>query len=237
MPKLPYYTQAYLDSKLTVAIKALSCKAASLAAQWRFGSINMIDQKKLEICYAQVECAKTFSILEKSATAISRVTADGATDVDSTILVNSVTISDSFLYGTTAATTATAIAAAINSLTSVPDYTATSLGTEITITAVTEGSTPNGLAITESGGDVTIVSEYFHSGQDGVTANNITEDELDFIFDNIASFTGCCYMSTLNASLPITAPNIIVTLNSGPSMQLNTLSFIELNSLQFIDIQ
>jgi hypothetical protein len=51
-------------------------------------------------------------------------------------------------YDTDPVTTATAIAAAINSHTSTPDYSATSSGTQVNIIAATAGAASNGLSVT-----------------------------------------------------------------------------------------
>ena len=233
----PYYTQAYLSSKLDIAVEALACKAASLAKKWRYGSIGKIEQKQLEVCLAQLSCIKTFGILERNSTGLLIVTADGGTNVDSTILVNGVTISNAFRYTTDNSTTAALIADAINNNVSTPEYTAKSFGSNIEITATIAGVLPNGLAVTQAGGDVTVALEYLHSGQDGVTSNNMTEAELDFMFDNIAEFTGCCYMGAMNNVGALSpAQGIILVSNAGPSIQLNTLANLQLNTLQLIPV-
>jgi hypothetical protein len=75
----------------------------------------------------------------------------GGTDATSTLdlLVNGVSImAAAVTYDTDPVTTATAIAAAINSHTSTPDYSATSSGTQVNIIAATAGAASNGLSVT-----------------------------------------------------------------------------------------
>jgi hypothetical protein len=75
----------------------------------------------------------------------------GGTDATSTIslLVNGVDIMGAAVtYDTDPVTTATAIAALINSHTSTPDYSATSSGTQVNIIAAAAGAASNGLSVT-----------------------------------------------------------------------------------------
>lgn len=70
-------------------------------------------------------------------------------------------------------TTATAVAAAINSAASTPDYTATASGVRVTITAVTPGSALNGQGVSVTvGGDVVIGNgTAFAGGADNATSS------------------------------------------------------------------
>lgn len=77
-------------------------------------------------------------------------------------------------------TTAAAVAAAITSHTSTPDYTAASDGDMVTITAVTPGTAANGrvLAVTP-GGDVTVGSIVSFAGGADVATSRITDIKID----------------------------------------------------------
>jgi len=74
--------------------------------------------------------------------------ATGAAGSIDTLTVNGVSIiSGAVNYVTSLAATATALAANINAHTSVPDYTASAVGTTVTITAATAGVGPNGFVV------------------------------------------------------------------------------------------
>lgn len=73
------------------------------------------------------------------------------------------------------ATTAAAVAAAINSFASTPDYTATSVGQSVVITAATTGTAVNGKAIVVVvGGTATVGSVTTMSGGAEATASSVT---------------------------------------------------------------
>ena len=74
--------------------------------------------------------------------------ATGAAGSIDTLTVNGVSIiSGAVSFVTSLAATATALAANINAHTSVPDYTASAVGTTVTITAVTGGTGSNGFVV------------------------------------------------------------------------------------------
>ena len=232
---LQHYNSNDLAVRTAVAACAIGCKAASAAKKWRQGSITFCEQKGLEISVAQLNVIRSgFSILLLPATSTVTVLGDGATSTPSTISVNGVVISDTFLYDTDNNTTAIAIAAAINSLTSVPDYTATVAGAIVTITAVTAGATINTTAVTTTGGDVTIAATFMTGGQDGVLAadNVLTEAEVEHMFNNIAEYTGCCYASLgygYEAAQSTVKLGVPVQLNTGNNLLLNTGNPVRLN--------
>ncbi len=193
---LQHYNFNDLYVRTAIAACAIGCQAAILAKKWRQGSISYCEQKQLEIAISQLELIRCgFSILELPGKSNVTVTADGLTGTPSHITINGVIVSDTFLYDTDNTTTASAIADAVNSLTSVPNYTAVSAGSKVTITAVDNGATINGTTVAIVGGDVTASTEFMNGGQDGVAAtkNNFTEEQVEFMFNNISEFTGCCY--------------------------------------------
>jgi hypothetical protein len=232
--KLQHYTSQDLEVRTAVAACAIGCTAAKLSKKLRYGSLTYCEQKNLEIAVNQMNCIRTFEVLALPAYGTITVTGDGGTDVPSKILVNGVIVSTEFLYSTDNNTTAAQIASAINSLDSSPNYTATSVQNVVTITAVDKGASQNNLTITQDGGDVNVSTTFMTSGQDGVEPedNNITEYELEAMFNNISEFTGCCYAPLGYGYEPESDPNrlgiilklntgIDVTLNAGPEVRLN----------------
>lgn len=235
------YNQNDIDVRTAVAAWGLACKASEIAKRARFGSPNALEEKKLQMCIAQLDWIRHYKILSNAASAIINITADGATDVASHLLVDGVQISNTFLYTTDGSTTAQLIADAVNDYTSTPEYTAVARGTNVEITTVTKDSSKNGLAVTQSGGDVTFTSEYFHGGQNGVEAedNYLSEDKLSCLFDNIAEFTKCGYapVGYKYVTESTTTPDgVILTLNDGSSLLYNTTIPIQLNTLQLINV-
>lgn len=189
------YTPADLNSRTAVAMCGIGCLAANMAKKSRYGSITFCEQKQLEMVVAQFQCIRTWNVVALPGEAVIKVTTDGGTDTDTTILVNGVTISNPYLYTVDDETTAKEIADAINSFTSTPDYTAIATGDSVTITSVIKGSLTNGHQVTTVGGDVIIKAEAFNGGQNGVEAedNHLTQEQVEHMFNNIAQATGCCY--------------------------------------------
>jgi hypothetical protein len=220
------YTADDITVRTAVAACALACKASEMATKLRFGSNSAEEQKKLEVCIAQLNCVRNYQAVETTATGIINVTADGGTDADTTITINGVTATGSFRYTTDDDTTAGVIATAFAAITSTPNYTAVASGSNVIITPDTAGSTPNGYQVLAVGGDVTITAEYLHGGQDGVssTSNHITEVQLDHIFNNIAKFTGCCYapLGTKYKPAPSEGKSLeSITFTDGSSLELS----------------
>ena len=234
------YNQNDIDVRTAVAAHGIACKASAIAKRARLGSSDALEEKKLQMCVAQLDWIRHYKILAASSHSTINITADGGTDVSSHLVVDSVQISETFLFTTDAATTAQVIADAINNYTSTPEYTAVVRGTAVDIITTTKDSSKNGLAVTQVGGDVTFTAEYFNGGQDGVEAsdNYLTEDQLSCLFDNIAEFTGCCYAPigyNYKTESNIAPQGVIMTLNSGTSLLYNTTVPIQLNTLQLIN--
>lgn len=77
-------------------------------------------------------------------------------------------------------TTAAAVATAINSHTSSPDYTATTDGDTVTITAVTPGTAANGRVLTVTpGGDAAVGSIFSFAGGTAAATSRITDIKID----------------------------------------------------------
>lgn len=151
-----------------------------------------------------------------SATASFRVTggtSDSGNEITS-ITANGVALTASSVAHTgDNVTTAAAVATAINGHTSTPDYSATSDGDTVTITAVTAGTAANGrvLAVTP-GGDVTVGSvANFAGGTDAVTSS-ITNIQIDgvaiiaspvsYVTDNPTTATAIAAAITADVSTP-----------------------------------
>lgn len=231
---LQHYNSNDLATRTAVAACAIACKAVILAKKLRQGSTEYCDMKAFEVAVHQFNCIRCgFSVLELPASTKITVTADGGTNVDTTITINGVTVSNAFRYDTDNTTTAQAIADAINNYTSSPDYTATVLNNVVTVTAVTKGGAINQAAVALVGGDVTASAEFMNGGQDGVDAadNILTEEQVEHMFNNIAEFTGCCYapLGYGYESTPTPKLGVPLALNAGGYVLLNTGNPVRLN--------
>jgi len=233
---LQHYNSNDLYIRTAIAACAIGCQAAILAKKWRQGSITFCEQKQLEIATSQLSIIRCgFSVLILPSTTTITVTADGATSVASYITIDGVTVSDMFLYDIDNETTAIAIANAINNFTLLPDYTAVVSGDVVTVTAVTSGATINGATVAVVGGDVVAATEFMNGGQDGVLPeeNNLTETQVEFMFNNIATFTGCCYAPLgygYEDAEDTTALGTPLLLNTGIPLALNTGDPLRLNT-------
>jgi hypothetical protein len=232
--ELQHYNSQDLEVRTAIASCSIACTAAGLAKKWRYGSLTTCEEKQLEIVVAQLNYLRCgFTILLLPATTTITVLSDGATDVASHVTIDGVTVSDTFLYGVDNNSTADSIADAINNYTTLPDYTATVKGDIVTVTAVLGGSAINTTAVAIVGGDVVAATQFMNGGQNGVLEedNVLTETEVEYIFNNIAKFTGCCYAplgygyeSAQGDSLGIT-----IRLNTGADLLLNTGDPVRLN--------
>ncbi|MBI2240294.1 MAG: hypothetical protein HYU59_05760 [Magnetospirillum gryphiswaldense] len=98
-----------------------------------------------------------------------------------TITIDGVAIiSGAISFGASTADTASAIASAINSHTSSPDYTASANGQTVTVTAAATGPTVNGKAvIVTTGGDVTVGNSQVMAGGADIAASALTALTVD----------------------------------------------------------
>jgi hypothetical protein len=115
-------------------------------------------------------------------------------------------------------TTAQAVADAINSTVSAPEYTATSVGGQVIITAAVAGATPNGLAVLPvAGGTATVGGiENMANGADATTSalTVLRVDSVDVIsapvlWDGSAEATATAIAAAINAA--ISAPEYTAT--------------------------
>lgn len=105
------------------------------------------------------------------------------------------------------ATTAAAVANAINSNVSVPDYTAASDGQLVTITAVTPGTSPNGKAIVRTvTGDFTTGNATNMNGGAAAVSSSL----IDLKVNGVSSINSPVLWSTSNE---VTAANIAAAIN------------------------
>jgi hypothetical protein len=116
----------------------------------------------------------------------------GAANKVSSIVIDSVTITGGdILWTTSHAATATAIANAINSFISSPDYTASANAETVTITAVTTGAAINGESITVNvGGNVTVGSVQAMSGGTDAEATFVPGTYVKTIGSRMHSVSG-----------------------------------------------
>ena len=193
---LQNYNSNDLLVRTSIAANAISQLGAKIAKKLRFGSATYSEQLSFQLVVNQLNAIRRgFKTLELSAWSKLTVTGDGNTGVGTVVKVNSLTISDSFLYSENNSNTASIIAEAINNYTSSPNYIAIVLDDEVLIQAVAKGSAINNTAVTLVGGDVIADAEFMNGGQNGVdeTDNILTEYEVEQMFNNIAKFTGCKY--------------------------------------------
>jgi hypothetical protein len=114
------------------------------------------------------------------------------------------------------ASTASAVATAINSFTSTPDYTAVSSGAKVIITAVTPGPGANGriIAVNE-GGDVTTGNLQSFSGG----ANAVTSSLSDLRIDGVSIINAPVQWTTSNEETAETIASAVNSFTSSPDYQ------------------
>lgn len=109
----------------------------------------------------------------------------GAAGAVNSITVDGVNImSAPVAYTVSLAATATAVAANINAYTSSPDYSATSLGTQIFISAATAGSAPNGFAVAATTTIITTSTNDMSGGSDALVVNDLNMWMFDYQYDS-----------------------------------------------------
>ena len=109
----------------------------------------------------------------------------GAAGAVNSITVDGVNImSAPVAYTVSLTATATAVAANINAYTSVPNYSATSLGTQIFISAVTAGSAPNGFAVAATATTITTSTNDMSGGSDALIVNDLNMWMFDYQYDS-----------------------------------------------------
>jgi hypothetical protein len=139
-----------------------------------------------------------------AATGTVTLTGGASGSVDS-ITVNGVNImSGAVSFTTDLPTTAAAVVTNINLHISTPDYTATSVGPVITITAVTPGVQTNGYAVVASTTTITASDTDMVGGSDALTPSVANRWMFQSVFDSSTSY---------NALLAHVAPNGICSCN------------------------
>jgi hypothetical protein len=139
-----------------------------------------------------------------AATGTVTLTGGASGSVDS-ITVNGVNImSGAVSFTTDLPTTAAAVVTNINLHISSPDYTATSVGPVITITAVTPGVQTNGYAVVASTTTITATDTDMVGGSDALTPSVANRWMFQSVFDSSTSY---------NALLAHVAPNGICSCN------------------------
>jgi hypothetical protein len=121
-----------------------------------------------------------------SATGTVALTGGGSGSVNS-VTVNGVTItSGSVAFSVDLATTATAVAANITAYTSTPNYTAVAVGSVITITAVTSGSTTNGFVVATTLTTITATTTNMTGGSNALIVDDNNTWMFDIMFDSVS---------------------------------------------------
>lgn len=132
------------------------------------------------------------------------LTGGSSGSIDS-VTVNGVTItSGAVSYATSLTATAAALAANINAYTSTPNYTATSSGPKVTITAVTLGSATNGFAVSATLTTLTASYVDMKNGSDGLTNSTKNQWMFQYMYDSSGSS---------NSIIAHVAPNLQCTCN------------------------
>ena len=197
MNNLTTYNSNDLLVRKAVAQGGLVKLAVRAVTNARAGSLDICKQRILEMAIAQYEYIKCHSPIKTSAMGVFKPLGNTGVDISTTLSVNGVIISDTFIFTSNKITTATNIAKAIESFTSVPEYTATVVGDEVRIQSVLLGTISNGYSITLDATPVEVTYEFIHffGGQEGVLTeeNRVSEAIMDKIFNNIAEVTGCGY--------------------------------------------
>tara|TARA_R110000744_G_scaffold102085_1_gene196432 strand:+ start:72 stop:695 length:624 start_codon:yes stop_codon:yes gene_type:complete len=197
MYNLPTYNSEDLLVRTLIAASGIVKVAVNLAKHARAGSVNIAEQKALEMAVSQFELLRTYKILATSALGVFKPLTNTGSTVINTLLINSVVASGNFAIVADKTATSENIAMAINETDTVPNYTAVVVGDEVHITAATKGTASNGYDIVYSLVPGTVTSEFIHffGAQDGAAEedNLITEDTLEALFNNISNITGCGY--------------------------------------------
>lgn len=132
------------------------------------------------------------------------------------VLVNGVSIlSGPIAFSTSNAVTASAVAAAINSFASVPEYTASAVGAVVTITASAIGAGSNGYSVTAVvGGNVTAVTSDMAGG---VTAS--TSTLVNLTVDGVSAINAPVLWTTSNTQMAQDIASAINTAISTPEYE------------------
>mgnify|MGYP003144539766 CR=1 FL=1 len=198
---LPIYNTNDLLVRKAIAASGIVKKAVGLSKHSKAGSVDINEQKALEMAIAQFEIIKNYKILATSSIGIITPLGNSGIDISTTIVMNgaggTIIASSPFIISSNNLTTATNIVNAINGLESGPNFTAVLVGEEVHIMSVDKSSTYNGYSISynTSVPEVTYSAVSLYGGQDGVEEedNNITETTLEALFNNIFNITGCGY--------------------------------------------
>jgi len=194
MNNLPTYNEEDLKVRIAVAANGIVKKAVSLAKHARAGSVNIAEQKALEIAIAQLEIARGYKVISTAAMGIFKPIDNTGATAPSILEINGTTASGVFDFSSSKEDTAESLTNAINSAQTTPNYSAVLVGDEVHITSDVLGAAVNGYSIglffTPPG--VSFEFIHFFGAQDGVLAedNTISEDTLEALFNNISNITG-----------------------------------------------
>lgn len=123
-------------------------------------AMNVAKDYRLNTRYVRVVMTPTGTVAATGAFTVSAGTLDAGVNYFAEVTVNGVDILGAPVDHTgDNSTTATALAAAITSYVSVPNYTAAAVGAVVTITAVAAGSAPNGFVVAvDAPGDAAVTA-------------------------------------------------------------------------------
>jgi len=193
------YNSNDLLVRRVVAANGIVQLALQAVSNARAGSLDSCKQKMLELAIAQFECIKCHKELALPAMGIFKPLGNSELEEKelATLSVNGIVISNNFVFANNKITTSQNIVKAIESFTSIPEYSAVVVGDEVHIQSILKGVLSNGYSITINSASATLTHEFTHffGGQEGVTpGDNVLSDALmDKIFNNIAEITGCGY--------------------------------------------
>ena len=188
-----------------VRVQLLTCcisdKAKDISDKLFLGIPQDCQQNTMNLMIAMKDALSCYKPNNGEVLATGTLTLTAGNGNTITVFVNSVQICLPVTFITDLTTTATAIATAINAYTSNPDYTATSSGQVVTISAVEEsGDSPNTFVVsytTTSGGGLTSMTATVTAMTGGVdadvTKNCLTQTEVDSMWDYISSKCHICF--------------------------------------------
>ena len=137
----------------------------------------------------------------------------GASGSVDSITVNGVNVmSAPVSFTTNLATTATAVAANITAHTSSPNYTAAAVGTVITISATSFGSSPNGFVVTPTATTITVSKTDMAGGQVAYTPDSDNCWMFDVLFSSVSLNNDLvAHVAPNNANIASTGDGYIYT--------------------------
>ena len=194
---LPIYNSNDLIVRKAIAISGLTSYGGKLADKARAGATVVKEQKLFEMGMAQIKCIMPYKALATTSKGIFKPLDNIGIPILDTLLINGIEASNPFEFSNSNLDTAANLTEAINSYISIPDYKASLIGKEVVIESINKGKDSNGYSMELALSPIELIFSAidFNGGQDGVSEedNNLTEPELNEVFNNISHITGVGY--------------------------------------------